>query len=75
MPWPMILTATAGKRAAICNKILQLNTEILSQLNIDHTFNAIIKPLEDIVIPSLSSWRAPTVREAMRSSDYPHDST
>lgn len=71
----MTLTATAGKRAAICNQTLQLNTEILSQLNIDHIFYAIIKPLEGIVIPSLSSWRAPTAREAMCSSDYPQDST
>lgn len=75
MPWPMMLTATAGKKAATCNQTLQLNTDILSQLNIDHIFYAIIKPLEDIVIPSLSSWRAPTAREMMCSSDYPHDST
>lgn len=63
MPQPMTLTATAGKRAATYNQTLQLNTEILSQLNIDHIFYAIIKPLEGIVIPSLSSWRAPTARE------------
>lgn len=71
----MMLTATRGKRAATCNQTLELNAEILSQLNIDHIFYAIMKPLEDTVIPSLSSWRAPTAREAMCSSDYPHDST
>ena len=64
-----------GKRAATRNQTLQLNTKILSQLNIDLIFYAIIKPLEDIVIPSLSSWRAPTAREATCSSDYPHNST
>lgn len=61
----MMLTATAGKRAATCNQKLPLNTEILSQLNIDHIFNAVIKPLEDAVISFLSSWRAPTAREVI----------
>lgn len=70
----MMLTATVGKGATTCNQTLQLNTEIFSQLNIDHISYAIIKPLEDIVIPSLSSWRAPTVREATCTSDYPQDS-
>ena len=64
-----MLTATARKKAATCHQTLQLNTEISSQLNIDHVFDAVIKPPDDTIIRTLSSQRAPT------ASDYPQSST
>lgn len=45
----MMLTASVRKKTAMCNQILQLNAEILSPLNIDHIFYAVIKPLEDTI--------------------------
>lgn len=68
MPQPMMLTASVSKKAATCNQILQPNAEILSQLNIDHIFYAVVKPLEDTAT-------LPWVPRAHIASDYPHTST
>lgn len=64
----MMLTASARRKAATCNQILQPNAEIFSQLNIDHIFYAVVKPLEDTAT-------LPGVPRARTASDYPHTST